>query len=346
MATRPTRPSLHRTQTLKPTTALPSPLPLLISAGEPAGIGPELCLQLASQRPDLAQHCRIIADPELLQQRAQTLKAQGQSVADPAQLQLLPTPLQAPCQPGQLDPANARYVLNSLDLAVDHCLTGQARGLITGPVHKGNINQAGIAFSGHTEYLAQRCQQRLGQSVTPLMLLATPGLRVALATTHLALRQVADNITPERLTRRLNILHQGLQSLLKRPPRIAVLGLNPHAGEDGHLGHEEQQIIQPTIQQLQQQGLKLDGPLPADTAFTPDKLPQYDAYFAMYHDQGLAVLKHKGFGQAVNITLGLPMLRTSVDHGTALTLAGSGKAKLNSLIYAIETALDMAQHRP
>jgi len=316
---------------------------LAVTPGEPAGIGPDLLVQIAQQqwqRPLVA-----IADPQLLEQRAATLGLPMQLLpfeqgcdtpAEPGSLYCHPVPLDAPAQPGRLNPANAGYVLQTLRHAAEGCLGGRYAGLVTAPVHKGVINDAGIAFSGHTEFLA---------AITgghPVMMLACPGLRVALVTTHLPLRAVADAITPEVLERVLRALHRDLvQRFGLSDPNILVCGLNPHAGEGGHLGREEIEVIEPVLARLRSEGMQLSPPLPADTLFTPKYLQQADAVLAMYHDQGLPVLKHMGFGKAVNITLGLPMVRTSVDHGTALELAGSGKAHAGSLVAAIEQAIAM-----
>jgi 4-hydroxythreonine-4-phosphate dehydrogenase len=251
----------------------------------------------------------------------------------------LPVKLKTACHAGKLDKANAHYVEETLTRSVDGCLQGEFRGLITGPVQKSLLMDAGIAFTGHTELLAER-------SNTPrvVMMLATSGLRVALATTHLPLSEVPKAITRELLTDVLTILHGDLRRKFGiAQPRILVAGLNPHAGESGHLGREEIDVIQPVLAQLRKKGYDLQGPLPADTLFTPKYLGNADAVLAMYHDQGLPVLKYKGFGNAVNITLGLPFIRTSVDHGTALDLAGTGKANPGSLLTAIDTAMQMAQ---
>jgi 4-hydroxythreonine-4-phosphate dehydrogenase len=234
-------------------------------------------------------------------------------------------------------------VLNTLNKAIDGCLSGLFDALVTGPIHKGIINEAKIIpdaiFTGHTEYIAERTNTDL-----PVMMLATKGLRVALATTHLPLSKVSENITTDRLTKILEILYQELVNKFSiNSPEILVCGLNPHAGEDGHLGNEEIETIIPVLNKLRDRGWKLHGPLPADTLFVPDKLKQADAVLAMYHDQGLPVLKHMGFGQAINITLGLPIIRTSVDHGVALDLAGTGKVTLSSLKLAIDTAAEMVQ---
>lgn len=312
---------------------------LLITAGEPAGIGPDICLQLATKT--WTDELVVIADANMLATRARHLELDLDIVTwnptippsgtMPRQLNVWHVPLRTDCRPGQLNPANSAYVLDTLNLACDTCLQGHASAMITGPVHKGIINEAGIRFSGHTEYLQARCG-----SDQVVMLLATPQLRVALATTHLPLCQVAQAITPARLRRVLEILHQQLAQCFKiKHPHILICGLNPHAGEGGHLGHEEAEIIIPVLNQLRAQGMQLTGPLPADTLFTSQYIPYADAVLAMYHDQGLPVLKFSGFGSAVNVTLGLPIIRTSVDHGTALDLAGSGKAEANSLIQAV-----------
>ena len=319
---------------------------LALTPGEPAGIGPDLCIQLAAQARE--HELVVIADPDLLRERARQLglplrpgifdPALPPAPGAPGELRVLPVPLARPATPGRLDPANAGYVLKTLEQAVDGCLDGTFAALVTGPVHKGVINQAGISFTGHTEFLAERTG-----GTQPVMMLATPGLRVALATTHLPLREVPDAITTPRLERVLRILDQALRHRFHiERPRILVCGLNPHAGEDGHLGREEVEIIEPLLARLRNQGMDLRGPLPADTLFTPSRLEKADAVLAMYHDQGLPVLKHLGFGQAVNVTLGLPITRTSVDHGTALELAGTGRAGTGSLACAIRVAAEMA----
>lgn len=314
-------------------------LPLLITAGEPAGIGPDLVLQLAAEgwSPDWL----VVADPQLLSDRAAVLglpcplhevrQDQLDLPVPQGKIGVLPVALATAAQPGVLNPANAAYVLETLRLATDLCLQQQAAGLVTAPVHKGVINDAGYVFTGHTEFLQQRCG-----CDEVVMLLATAELRVALATTHLPLRAVADAITAERLERIIRIFHQDLINRFGyTQPRLLVCGLNPHAGEGGHLGREEIEVIEPLLQQLRQEGLELIGPLPADTLFTEKVLAQGDAVLAMYHDQGLPVLKHRGFGRAANITLGLPIIRTSVDHGTALPLAGTGQADIGSLKTAL-----------
>ena len=322
-------------------------LRLALTPGEPAGIGPDLCILLARQAQ--AHELVVIADPLLLQARAAELglaldilplAADRPPTPSPAgQLRVLPVALRAPVHSGRLDPTNAAYVLETLDTAIAGCRDGRFAALVTGPVHKGVINDAGIPFSGHTEYLAQKTG-----AAQVVMMLAAPGLRVALATTHLPLRAVSDAITGEGLRQILRVLHQDLRARFGiAAPRILVCGLNPHAGEAGHLGREEIDIIAPALEALRAEGLNLYGPLPADTLFTPRYLEHADAVLAMYHDQGLPVLKHHGFGAAVNITLGLPIIRTSVDHGTALELAGSGRAEVGSLQAAIATAVQMAQ---
>jgi 4-hydroxythreonine-4-phosphate dehydrogenase len=248
-------------------------------------------------------------------------------------------PLANPVRAGQLDTANGPFVLETLTRAAQGCLAGDFAGMITAPVHKGVINDSGIAFSGHTEFLAD-----LTATEQVVMMLATRGLRVALVTTHLPLRDVADAITVERVERVTRILHADLRDKFGLPqPRILVCGLNPHAGEGGHLGREEIELIEPTLERLRGEGMDLRGPLPADTLFTPKYLEHCDAVLAMYHDQGLPVLKYKGFGAAVNVTLGLPIIRTSVDHGTALDLAGTGRIDTGSLQVALETAYQMAE---
>ncbi len=321
-----------------------------LTPGEPAGIGPDLCLLLARQAQ--AQPLIAIASRDLLAERARQLHLSielrevgpGNWPSAPAaagSLYLWDTPLAEPAVPGQLNPANAAYVLETLRRAGQGCLDGHFAGMITAPVHKGVINQAGMPFSGHTEFLAE-----LTHSEQVVMMLATHGLRVALVTTHLPLKDVAAAITAERLARVTRILDHDLRSKFGiTRPRILVCGLNPHAGEGGHLGREEIEVIEPTLEQLRAEGIELIGPLPADTLFTPKYLDHCDAVLAMYHDQGLPVLKFKGFGAAVNVTLGLPIIRTSVDHGTALDLAGNGKIDCGSLQVALETAYQMAASR-
>lgn len=318
---------------------------LLLTPGEPAGIGPDLVLKLAQQNHPA--ELVAIASQSLLRQRADQLGLSLEfSDFDPAQiarshqagtLPVLDVPLGHPVQSGALDPANARYVLTTLDRSVELCQQGKADALVTGPIHKGIINEAGIPFTGHTEYLAE-----LSQAPQVVMMLACPGLRVALTTTHLPLAEVSRAITPARLEAVIRVLQHDLQHRFGlNSPQILVCGLNPHAGEDGHLGREEIEIINPLLEKLNQQGMNLVGPLAADTLFIPKNLAAADAVLAMYHDQGLPVLKHMGFGQAINITLGLPFIRTSVDHGTALELAGSGEAEIGSLKAAVQTAIEL-----
>jgi 4-hydroxythreonine-4-phosphate dehydrogenase len=320
---------------------------IALTPGEPAGIGPDLIITLAQQAQ--AHEIVAIADPHLLQTRAQQLGFHLQlreinlhDIPRPSaagELAILPVALAEPAIPGKLNVRNAPYILHTLDAAIEGCVAGHFAALVTGPVQKSIINDAGIAFSGHTEYLAEKTH-----TAKVVMMLATDGLRVALATTHLPLKDVAAAITEAELTQVTEILHRDMQVQFGIvQPRILVCGLNPHAGEGGHLGREEIDIIEPVLKQLRARGMNLIGPLPADTLFTPKYLDHADAVLAMYHDQGLPVLKYKGFGQAVNITLGLPIIRTSVDHGTALDLAASGKADLGSLRTALSYALAMVQ---
>jgi 4-hydroxythreonine-4-phosphate dehydrogenase len=317
---------------------------LAVTLGEPAGIGAELVAVLAAT--DLPADLIAIGDKDLLLLAAHARGIALDLEADDGQWRHARAPgalrfvhLAAPCAviPGTLDAGNARYVVAMLARAADGCMDGEFDALVTTPVQKSIVNDAGIAFTGHTEFFAQRAQCDVA------MLLATPGLRVALATTHLPLADVAPAITPSTLVRVLRIVHNDLRHRFGiDTPRIAVLGLNPHAGEGGHLGREEIEVIAPTLAALRTEGLHLDGPLSADTAFVPSKRAQYDAYLAMYHDQGLPVLKALGFGDSVNVTLGLPFIRTSVDHGTALDLAGSGRADAASLIAAARLAMELA----
>ena len=322
---------------------------IAITPGEPAGIGPDLCIALA-QRPPPDTELVVVADAELLWQRAEQLglplnlkqfAADSPATASgPGELSLLQVDLCVPVKVGELNPSNAEYVLHTLRSAADGVLEGRLDAMVTGPVHKGNINDAGISFSGHTEFLAEHLKQEL-----TVMMLATEGLRVALATTHLPLIKVPGAITRELLEHVLRILHKDLQDKFGiENPTILVCGLNPHAGEGGHLGREEIEVIEPVLRLLQLEGMDLIGPLPADTLFTAKYLDHADAVLSMYHDQGLPVLKFKGFGAASNITLGLPIIRTSVDHGTALDLAGSGQASTGSLYNAIDTAIEMVSH--
>lgn len=325
---------------------------LAVTPGEPAGIGPDLLVQLVQDISRLPADCELVAvaDPDLLAQRALALGLPlTTSLWQPgnpgkranSHINVMPVALATPCLAGKLDTGNAAYVLQTLRRAAQACVDGDMQAMVTAPVHKGIINDAGITFSGHTEFLAEFCHVDL-----TVMMLATEGLRVALATTHLPLRNVADAITAPLLRNIIDILHADLRAKFGIDrPRILVCGLNPHAGENGHLGREEIDIIEPVLHALRDQGMQLIGPLPADTLFTDKYLSQCDAVLAMYHDQGLPVLKYKGFGRASNITLGLPIIRTSVDHGTALDLAATGTADGGSLLTAIETACQMARRR-
>lgn len=314
---------------------------IAVTPGEPAGIGPDLCVRIAQDPPDAV--LVFIADPWLLAERAQSL---GTAVnLDPwiptgrtkSGAWLLAVEGLRGATAGRPDRANAAYVLGAVERAIDGCLKHEFDALVTGPVHKGVINDAGLPFSGHTEFLAERTG-----TAQPVMMLACPGLRVALATTHLPLTQVPRAVTRERLTRVIEVLHDDLRDKLGiARPCIVVCGVNPHAGESGHLGREEIDVVVPVIELLRARGLRLRGPVPADSAFVPRQMDGVDAVLAMYHDQGLPVIKHHDFGHAVNITLGLPFVRTSVDHGTALELAGTGRADATSLRAAIDMAIEM-----
>jgi 4-hydroxythreonine-4-phosphate dehydrogenase len=322
---------------------------IVLTPGEPAGIGPDLAVMIASQ--PCGAEVVAVADPGLLKARAKalgvTLRLEPYRRESPARagdggsLLVEAVPLRAPAIAGRPDPANAAYVVETLRRASSGCMAGEFAAMVTAPVHKGVINDAGIAFSGHTELLAE-----LTGTARPVMMLVAGDLRVALLTTHLPLREVADHVTASAITETVAIVHDGLEQLFGIvAPQIAVLGLNPHAGESGHLGTEERDIIEPALLTLRERGIPVIGPLPADSAFTRALLPQFDAVLAMYHDQGLPVLKHAGFGEAVNVTLGLPIIRTSVDHGTALELAGTGKASPGSLAAALRLAVDFARRR-
>ncbi len=327
---------------------------IAFTPGEPAGIGPELAVKLASsaRTPDIAgAQIVAIADPELLQQEA---ARQGKPLQllpfEPTQpatatpegaLHILPVSLAAPASPGQLDAANGPYVLETLRRAAAGCIDHTFDAVVTGPVHKGVINESGVPFSGHTEFFAEQAGVE-----KVVMMLAADDLRVALATTHIPLKDVSQAISGESLQQVLTILHRSLQQQFRiERPRIGVCGLNPHAGEGGHLGREEIEVIEPALDTLRALGLDLIGPLPADTLFTPPQLARCDAVLAMYHDQGLPVLKFKGFGRAINITLGLPFIRTSVDHGTALNIAGTGIADSGSLNAALSQAVELVRLR-
>lgn len=322
--------------------------PLVITPGEPAGVGPDLIISLAQMSWDLPWV--VCADPQLLKTRAELLNlpltlveydpTTPPQIHTPSQICVLPITLHTNVIPSTLDARNGLYVVETLARACDGCLNGEFAALVTGPVHKGIINDAGVHFTGHTEFFADRshCER-------VVMMLATDTLRVALATTHLPLRNVADAITGELLHEIITILNHDLKTKFGiAEPQIYVCGLNPHAGESGHMGREEIDIIEPALAQLRQQGVHLHGPYPADTLFQPKYLTHADAVLAMYHDQGLPVLKYEGFGRAVNITLGLPFIRTSVDHGTALELAGTKSADAGSFCTALNLAINMIQN--
>ena len=321
-------------------------LPLYVTSGESAGIGPDICLSLANrvdERPIV-----VLADLNLLQQRAAMLNLEVELIAYTGQQQssavgqlyVEHVAVNEPVIEGELNPNNSAYVLEQLRRSADYAMSGQSVGVATAPVQKSVINDAGIAFSGHTEYY-----QEFAGVARVVMMLATKTLRVALATTHLPLRAVADAITVERLHQVIDILLHDLKTKFKiSQPKVLVCGLNPHAGEGGYLGMEEIEVINPVLESYRAQGIDLSLSLPADTLFTPENLKDADAVLAMYHDQGLPVLKSQGFGEAINITLGLPFIRTSVDHGTALSLAGTGQAKSSSLNVAVDLALDLARH--
>ncbi len=320
---------------------------LVVTSGEPAGIGPDLCVALAAR--DFPFALAVAADPGLLRERARLLgrdlALRTWSAAEASRphraggLAVVGHPLARPATPGRLDPGNARYVLGMLDAAADGCLRGEFDAMVTAPVQKSVIADAGIAFSGHTEYLAAR----LGVARPVMLLAAEDRLRVALVTTHLPLAAVPAAITREAVLETLIVLDRDLRARFRLPaPRILACGLNPHAGEAGHLGREEIEVIAPALAEARARGIDVAGPLPADTLFTPAVLEGAAAVLAMYHDQGLPVLKHVGFGHAVNVTLGLPIVRTSVDHGTALDLAGSGRADPGSLLAAVELAARLA----
>lgn len=320
--------------------------PLLVSSGEPAGIGPDLCLTLAGSKLPLV----ILGDKRLLEARAEQLgqhiviedyKKGAAFVEKPNHLTVLSVPCKAEVVAGQLNPKNALYVMEMLTLAADQCLSGEFSALITAPVNKAVINHAGFAFTGHTEFFAERCR-----STQVVMMLACDVMKVALVTTHMPLKEVAGAVTETLIREIILQLHTSLQlDFGIRNPKIYVAGLNPHAGEAGYLGREEMDIISPALAKLKKQGIDVYGPMPADTMFTPSNAKACDAFVAMYHDQGLSVLKYAGFGKAVNITLGLPIIRTSVDHGTALDLAGKGIADSGSLQAAVEMAASMVKKR-
>lgn len=313
----------------------PSTIPhIAITSGEPAGIGPDICILLAQHT--IAADITIIGDADMLAARAKALNIQFDIK------NVLHAPTASPVAAGRLNPANSQYVLDTLNIAINGCVNGKFDALVTAPVHKGVINDAGIAFSGHTEYLAEKTN-----TAQVVMMLVdgskSGGLRVALATTHLALKDVPSAITQSSLEATIRILHADLmQKFGIVNPHILVSGLNPHAGEDGYLGREEIDIINPVLTRLRAEGMRLTGALPADTLFTPKYLNHADCVLAMYHDQGLPVLKHASFGGGVNVTLGLPIIRTSVDHGTALDLAGTGNIEIGSMLAAIHLAIELA----
>ena len=316
--------------------------PVAVTSGEPAGIGPEICLALSAS--PLADRVVILGDRKMLDARARQLGIRVRlrdpgSPAEPGSIACLHSPLSYAVRPGELDSRSAPYVIALLDRAIAGCKAGEFAALTTAPVHKGIINDGGIPFIGHTEYLAERTG-----TAHVVMMLAGGGLRVALATTHLALKDVPRGLTRESLEHTIRVLCAELKGRFGiASPRILVAALNPHAGEGGYLGHEEIDVIGPVLEKLRAEGLRLTGPLPADTLFVPGRLAGADCALAMYHDQGLPVLKYASFGRGVNITLGLPIIRTSVDHGTAIDIAGKGRARAESLLEAVETAIDMAQ---
>ncbi len=318
---------------------------LILTSGEPSGIGPEQIIKLAQF--DYDYEWVVLADPELLQQAAKQLnldiqiqhyqKGQKAQKNTRGGVKVIPIALAEKVNFGELNVKNAHYVLETLHTAVRLCMDGKFDGMVTAPIHKGIINEAGIQFTGHTELLAEQSNTK-----QVVMMLATPGLRVPLVTTHLPLKDISREITPELLEDVIRILHHALKHQFGiANPKIYIMGLNPHAGEDGHLGMEEIKTINPVIEKLKRQGMNLIGSLPADTIFSPVNREDGDAFLAMYHDQGLPVLKYVGFGNAVNVTLGLPFIRTSVDHGTALNIAGTGKADIKSFQYAMDVALEM-----
>lgn len=323
---------------------------ILITPGEPAGIGPDITIQIAQER--FHAELVVVADPTLMLERAKRIGRplkliecnldQPLKAHEPGTLQILPVKKDSPTEPGFLNPENAAYVIKTLEIAASLCLQNIAQAIVTGPVQKSVINQAGIPFTGHTEFFANYCH-----IPNTVMLFVVNHLKIALATTHLPLASVANAITRERLIITLSILNDGLKKYFSIPlPNIFVCGLNPHAGESGHLGREEMDIIAPVIAEMREQGYLIHGPLPADTIFTSKYMQEADAFLAMYHDQALPLVKYIGFGHAVNVTLGLPFLRTSVDHGTALDIAGKGIADPGSLFAAVKLAIKLLGHAP
>jgi len=336
---RPEKPAVSRAAVASGSNSVPV---IAVTSGEPAGIGPDICLALARKR--FTARIVVLGDREMLESRARQLGLRVR-LSDPGEgstsnsIACLHIPLSTTCRAGTLDRRNAPYVISLLDRAIAGCKAGEFAALTTAPVHKGVINDGGIPFIGHTEYLAERTG-----AAQVVMMLAGGGLRVALATTHLALKDVPRALTREGLERTIRVLHAELiRRLGISAPRILVAGLNPHGGEGGYFGREEIEVIGPVLEKLRAEGLQLTGPLPADTLFVPDRLAGADCVLAMYHDQGLPVLKYASFGRGINVTLGLPMIRTSVDHGTAIELAGTGRAEPDSLIEAVEAAIGMAQ---
>ena len=327
-------------------------LPRIVATiGDPAGIGPDIVLGALCGQHAFAAAIGVVGDPGVLSSRAELLGVDAEILAAdsvaaleahrPGRILVLPVSVARPVVPGRLDSENARSVVRCIDIATDSCMESSADAMVTAPVNKAMINAGGIRFRGHTEWIAERTGGDL-----PVMMLASPSLRVCLATTHLPLSEVPAAFTRDRLERILRIMHHDIGRLHGIPsPEIGVLGLNPHAGEDGYLGREEIDTITPVIRNLRNEGLRLVGPLPADTAFTKSQLARFDAILAMYHDQGLPVVKHQGFGQVVNVTLGLPIIRTSVDHGTALDLAGTGDADPSSMVNALNLAVTYAKNR-
>lgn len=307
--------------------------PIAICCGEPAGIGPDIILQTYLQQPKILENCHIIGNKKVLEQRANELNMEF-VINQNAFLKLTNIEVAQSVESGRLNQANSHYVIECINRATQGCLDHDYHAMVTAPVHKGIINDAGVVFSGHTEWIAALCKVE-----TPVMMLANENFRVCLATTHIPLAKVAQSINATTLTQILITMHQELRSKFDiSQPKIGICGLNPHAGENGHLGDEELRIMNPAIEKLRSRGLNLSNPLPADTLFIEKNRKQYDAILAMYHDQGLPVIKQAGFGSTVNITLGLPIIRTSVDHGTAIDLAGTGKADPSSLIAAIKQA--------
>lgn len=321
---------------------------IIITSGEPAGIGPDLCIQLSAI--DIPAQLLVLGNKDLLAERARALNIDVDIETvdslestlnnhSAGKLQVYSIPMATQVTPGKLLKQNAAYVIRQLDLAIEACVSKKFSAMVTGPVHKGILNDAGVVFTGHTEYLAEKTDTAL-----PVMLLQTEGLRVALATTHLPLREVPDRLSTDLLVNIINIIHHDLVNRYGiTKPSIIVCGLNPHAGEGGYLGDEEIRIIEPAINQCQKKGIQVTGPLSADTIFSQDNLRHADVFLAMYHDQGLPVIKYRGFGKTVNVTLGLPVIRTSVDHGTALSLAATGKADAGSFIEALKAAIELSK---